>query len=181
MQAYLFTGDSKNDYVLVNVEINQISRNTSNDSVEYYYYLSPNSEEKDITNWTKITEEQTSNSKLQFTIDTRAISNYNEIANEDVLYIYVKEVAIKGGDQSVAIAKTMQLEVDSDLDFEIFVDNAKIDLTVSDSNKTVDNTTSTGKLPQTGAKITLLVIIIMLLNIAIILYIKNKNLSKYVK
>jgi uncharacterized cupredoxin-like copper-binding protein len=179
VQAYYFTSNSKNDYVLVNVEINQISRNTNNDSVEYYYYLSSNSNENNITNWTKITEEQTSNNKLQFTVDTRNISNYNEIVNEDVLYIYVKEVAIKGGDQSVAITKTMELESDSD--FETFVDNVKTDITVSNSDKVTDSTTATGELPQTGTKITLFIVIIILLNIVIILYIKNKILNKYVK
>ena len=109
VQAYYFTNNSKNDYVLINIEIKEISRNLNNDTVEYYYYLSSNGNEENINNWTKISETQSFDDKLQFTVDSRNVSNYNEIAGEDVLYIYIKEVAIKGGNQSVAISNSMKL------------------------------------------------------------------------
>lgn len=40
VKAYYFTDDSTKDYTLIDVEINNISRNLNNDKVEYYYYLS---------------------------------------------------------------------------------------------------------------------------------------------
>ena len=48
-------------------------------------------------------------------------------------------------------------------------------------NKINDNTTATGKLPQTGAKVTITIIVIAVLGIGIFLYVRYKNLSKYVK
>ena len=123
VQAYYFTNNSKNDYVLINIEIKEISRNLNNDTVEYYYYLSSNGNEENINNWTKISETQSFDDKLQFTVDSRNVSNYNEIASEDVLYIYIKEVATKGGNQSVAISNSMKLEINTNV--ETYVNNAK--------------------------------------------------------
>ncbi len=70
----------------------------SNDKVEYYYYLSTVKNKENITNWTKISEKQESNDKLKFKIDSKDISNYEDISKENILYLYIKEVAIKGGD-----------------------------------------------------------------------------------
>jgi len=54
---------------------------------------------------------------------------------------------------------------------------------ISNSNKEVlkDNTTATIKLPQTGVKITIIIVTIIVLGIGILLYVRYKNLSKYVK
>ena len=183
IQAYYFTNNSKNDYVLINIEIKEISRNLNNDTVEYYYYLSSNGNEENINNWTKISETQSFDDKLQFTVDSRNVSNYNEIADEDVLYIYIKEVATKGGNQSVAISNSMKLETNTNL--ETYVNNAKKENMQSGNqttNNSQDNTQAPGKLPQAGVNtIILLVIFAIVFVISIYLYLKYKNLSKYIK
>lgn len=182
-QAYYFTNNSQNDYTLINVEINNISRNLNNDTIEYYYYLSSNANEQNINNWIKISEPQNSNDKLQFLIDSRKIDNYNEISAEKVVYLYVKEVAIKGGNQSVSISNSMKLETDNNV--EIFIDNNKKENTIlnnSSSDKSfVDKTTAIGKLPNTGVKITVLVAIVIFLGVGLFLFVRYKNLKKYIK
>ena len=188
IKAYYFTNNSQDDYTLINVEVNSIERNLTNDKVEYYYYISSNKEEQNINNWIKITEEQNSNDKLQFTIDTRQIADYAKIADENVIYLYVKEVAVKGGDQSVAVSKALSLE--SDVKVETYVDNAKKENVNSgntetskpdDTDNTKDNTTASGKLPQTGVQATIVIAILLTLVIGIIVYHRYRDLSKYVK
>ena len=183
VQAYYFTNNSQNNYALINVEIDNISRNMSNDSLEYYYYLSPNPDEQNINSWTEITEEQKDSDKIQFTIDSRKMSNYNEIASEEVLYLYIKEVAIKGADTSIAVSKSMKLETDKDV--ETYVDNVKkeglqsnISTGKSDND---DKTVAGGILPYTGVTAIVIALAIIMSIIGIVLYIKYKNLSKYIK
>ncbi len=184
VQAYYFTNNSQN-YTLINVEIDDISRNMDNDTVEYYYYLSPDPNEQDITGWTKITENQNDSNKLQFTIDSRKLTNYNKIASEETLYLYIKEVAIKGEDQSIAISKPMKLETDKQI--ETYVDNTKTENLQSSntgtdkSDKEEDDTVAGGRLPQTGVTIITLVLGVIMTGVGIFVYIRYKTLSKYIK
>ncbi len=184
VQAYYFTNKSENNYTLINVEIDKISRNMDNDTVEYYYYLSSNPNEQNISGWTKITEKQSDSNKLQFTIDSRKMTNYNEIASEDVVYLYIKEVTINGADQSVVVSKPMKLETDKKI--ETYVDNAKKENlqssnTGTDKSNENDNTVAGGRLPQTGITVTILVLAIIMTGVGTFLYIKYKILSKYIK
>ena len=181
VKAYYFTDESKKDYTLIDVVLNNIKRNMDNDKLEYYYYLSTNAKEEEISDWIKITEEQGKEDKLQFTIDSRNVKNYDEIASEEVVYLYVKEVAIKGGNQSIEITKAMNLQTDENV--EIYVDNAKkedVQNGNTDKDNNSDNTIMNGKLPHTG-KITIVIIVTIILGLGTFFYIRYKNLSKYVK
>lgn len=156
IKAYYFTNNSQEDYTLIEVEVNNIIRNLSNDKVEYCYYLSTVQDEENITKWVKIKEEQNSNDKLHFTINSKDISNYEDISKENVLYLYVKEVAIKGGDQSVSTTKALSLE--SDVKVETYLDNAKKENISSGENainkpdSSKDDTLADEKIPNAGAK-----------------------------
>ena len=175
VQAYYYTNNSKNNYLLIQMEVNQINRVTTNDKIEYYYYLSPYENEQHIEGWTKISEVQTANSQLQFEIDSRKIDNLSQIANENSLYLYIKEVAVKGGDQRVLFVQP--LKVESDIEAEIFVDGVK----KQDISKPGDNTTAPGNIPQTGIKITLMVSIVAVLGLGIVLYVRYKKLANKIK
>lgn len=177
VQAYLNTNNSQSDYLLMNIEITDIIRNSDNDTVEYYYYLSPDKDAQKMNQWTKITEAQNASDKLVFTIDSRNIPNYDEIANEEVLYLYIKEVVIKSGTQSVAISKSMKLETDLKVEINTITGNN----TSSNISNLKDNTIANKKLPQAGMAINIIIGIIILIGIGILLYIKYKNISKYVK
>ena len=137
IKAYYFTNKSKEDYTTIDLEINNITRNLSNDKVEYYYYLSTVKDETNITGWAKIKEEQTATDKLQFVINSKDLSNYESISKENVLYLYIKEVAVKGGNQSIAISKALSLETDGKL--ETYVDNVKKEDIGTDNNGNNNN------------------------------------------
>ncbi len=169
IKAYYFTNNSQKDYISINVEINNISRNTNNDSLEYYYYLSSNADEQNINNWVKITENQNDNSKLQFTINSKDISNYNEISDEGTLYLYIKEVAIKGGNQSVIVSKPMKLE--TDLEVETYVDNVRKD-NLDNNEPSKDGTTAPGTIPNTGTSIIIIISLVLMIVLCIAIYVK---------
>lgn len=165
IKAYYFTNNSQEDYTLITVEVNSIERNLTNDKVEYYYYLSTVKDEDNITDWTKISEEQNSNNKLQFTINSKDIANYEEISKENVLYLYIKEVAIKGGDQDIAVSRALSLE--ADIEVETYVDNSKKENinsgNISTNNNSEDKTVANESLPQTGVRTVISIIFIGIL------------------
>lgn len=184
IKGYFYTDGSKNEYILVNIEIDDITKNTKNDSLEYYYYLSSNGNEQNITKWVKITEVQNLNNKLEFTIDTRKISNFEEMVNEDEIYLYIREVAIKGEDQKIDISKPIKIEKDENTQIEVYIDDVKMDNTQIDFsgiNGSGDKTTAHKELPRAGIELTLMAFIVIVLGIGIFMYIKYKNLSKYIK
>ncbi len=181
VKAYYFTGNSQKDYTLIEVEINGIEKSLKNDKMEYYYFLSSNKNEENITDWVKVEENQDGNSNIKFTINTTKIANYNEISHADVLYLYVKEVATKGGNQSVTISNPIKLE--SDFEVETYLDNVKKENnnSTNDSTNAYDNTVAEGKLPQTGTKTFVIIFaIILVIAICVICY-KKYNLLRDIK
>ena len=174
---------------MIEVEVDGIVKNLNNDKNEYYYYLSSIADEENINNWVKITEAQDEDSKLKFTIDSKKLANYEAISNENVLYLYVKEVAIKGGNQSIVISKSISLE--SDATVEVFVDNEKQkDEILGDTNNTdnsnstnnsIDNTIANGKLPHAGLSVIVITVMFITLIAGVYGYVRYKKLSKYVK
>lgn len=180
IKAYYFTNNSQEDYTLMEIEINTLERNLSNDKVEYYYYLSTIKNEENITEWTKITEEQSSNNKLNFTINSKDISNYEDISKENVLYLYIKEVAIKGGNQSVTITNALSME--TDVKVETYVDNAKKENINSGNSSNnngssdKDNTVASGALPKAGVTSVIFIILAIIL-ISGFCYFKYNNLK----
>lgn len=185
VKAYYFTSSLEEDYVLIDIEITDIKRNFENDKTEYYYYLSPNKGETNITQWIKIKEEQNSNVKLEFTINTQDIDYYEKIANEETMYLYIKEIATKGANQK--IATTSGMELGTTKEFEIYINNKKIELTQINPNTNTnkkeepDNTLASGKLPQAGITTIIICMLALILTRGVIGYSKYKNLSKYIK
>ncbi len=183
IKAYYFTNNSQKDYTLIEIEVNNIQRNLSNDKVEYYYYLSTVKDEKNITQWVKIKEEYESNDKLKFTINSKDISNYEDISKENVLYLYIKEVAIKGGDQSVAVSNAISLK--SDVEVETYINNIKKENINSGNNSNntdnssndKDTTMVDGKIPQTGVK-TVISFVFIVMIIGGICYFKYNKLKE---
>jgi len=176
---YTFTDTTKKEYSIIDVEIQNVKRSNS-EKYEYYYYLSSSQTEANIENWVKITEEQKSNDKLAFTIDTNKVANYAEISNSDVVYLYIKEVAIEGGNQAVLVSQSIKMENDKNTNFEIYRDNKKIEnvkpgTTVQPGSKD-DNTIAGGVLPKAGLK-SIMIIVAIVLAAGIIAYIRYKKLS----
>lgn len=184
---YTFSNKNEQEYLVIDITLNGIIRNTENDGYEYYYYLSSNQDEDNIQNWVKISENQTANDKLEFKINTKDINNYSEISDSNTLYLYIREVAIKGGNQLVSISKAM--EMDSEVTVEIYLDNAKVNNVNSGNSMQTGNTTGNTevnttvalkRLPKAGVR-NILILILIVSVIGIVVYIRYKNLSKYVK
>lgn len=174
VKSYEFTDKTKEQYIIMELEVEDIERNLKNDSVKYYYYLSTNQSENNIENWVKIEENQTNSDKLVFKVNSKDIDNYDELASSNVLYLYIREVAVKGGDQKVAISKSMLVE--SHVGLEEYLDNVKQDIENSKPNVDTegdkkdddkDDTISSEKIPDAGK--TLLLIIVVPATICVLL------------
>lgn len=182
---YTFTDKNSKEYLLINVTINDIVKDNDNynDNYEYYYYLSSNTSDSNIENWVKIDGKQIENGKMAFEINTQDVKDYEELANVNNLYLYIREVAIKGGNQTVVVSKAM--EVDSEGKIETYLDNVKVNNNNSNTNNDnkkddKDNTTISGDLPKTGVR-NILGVVLVIAIIGGIAYIRYKYLSKYVK
>ena len=108
-------------------------RNSENDKFEYYYYLSDKQSESNIQDWVKINENQTDINNITFKLNTKDVTHFDELYSSTVLYIYVKEVAIKGGDQKVLTSDALEIEPNSE-ELEIYLDDVKIELDYDDSD-----------------------------------------------
>lgn len=189
IKYYTFSNKDTKEYLVMDITTKGIVKNSKNDSYEYYYYLSVNKNETDIKDWVKVKEEQTTEDELRFIVNTREVKNYESLNVSDTLYLYVKEVAKKGGDQSVVTSKAIKLE--ANVEIETYLDGVKVKPnsgnnnnntpnTPNDSNTNVDNTTSPNQLPNTGLK-SVLFLILLISIVGVVVYVKNKVLSKYTK
>lgn len=192
-QYHIYTDENKNEYFIFDITINDISINKDNDKNEYYYYLSQNKDEENITDWIKVTNVDYNENVLHFRIDTNDINNIEEIVKADNLYIYIKEVAIKGGNQSIKTSKAIEMKTDANL--EIYVNDEKVDewpvtadptsnnnnnTNSGEKNSNTDNTIATGIIPQTGTK-NILIILIGITLIGVIFYIRYRHLNNLIK
>lgn len=191
---YTFSDKNEEEYFVIDFSIDGIENTFNNDSYEYYYYLSPNQNETNIQDWVKITENNTFSSALNFEINTKDIKNYADISDADTLYLYIKEVAITGGSQSVLVPKPM--EITPDVTVQVYLDNVILDNYGSNNNGNTNNNNNTNNnannnsnnnnraqistLPKAGIK-TILILILLFSTTSIIVYIRYKNLKKYIK
>lgn len=184
IKYYTFSNKSTKEYAVIDITINEILRNMKNDSCEYYYYLSSNKEESNIQDWIKIGEKQKNNNMISFKINSKDCKNAGELFDSDTLYLYIKEVAGKGGSQAVLVSKP--LEMNANVTAEIYLDNVRVTDKNSNTNnngssKAEDDTVASGKLPQTGIKlvvtISAIVLMILISGICYLKYNKFKDIK----
>ena len=192
VQLHTFIDKNTQEYLLVDLTINGISRNTENDSYKYYYYLSPNQDENSIQDWIEINEEQTSNDSISFEVNSKDIKNYLELLSSDTLYLYIREVTTKGGSQAVTVSKPMKVELNTDIDIEIYRDNAKIENMNSNNNSNNNNNNNNNQsgndstiaqenFPKTGLRNILIIGVAIILLGTLVFFIRYKILNSYVK
>ena len=141
VKRYTYTDKNKKEYSIINLTIEDVTRYTSkNDSYEYYYYVSSSSAENNIKNWVKITEKQTKDDELTFSIDTRNLSNYAEVLKSNNLYLYIKEVAKKEDSSKIVITNSILVETEKNV--TVYVDD-KEKTTDDDKNTNNANTNNT--------------------------------------
>jgi len=155
VRSYYFTDDNKNSYTIIDVELNNIAKDTKNDKVEYYYYLSPNQFENNISDWVKIENVKEEEGKLSFEINTLDISNYEHVSVSENLYLYIKEVVTKNNLSLDNITPALILEVDG-VKIEQYLDGEKkSEVSTGIVKETtpgdgLDNTTSHNIIPGAG-------------------------------
>lgn len=183
IKSYSFTTNKK-EYVVLDLQVNNIEREMKN-NFQYYYYLSANQNEENIDDWIEITDEQKSKSNLKITINSDNIDNYNELVNSNKMYLYIKEIASNGQKEKTAISKGMP--VATTVDVEQYVDNVKVGaikpenngnaqyITTGTSTKS-DGTLATGKIPSAGIQ-KMFIIIISVFTFGIIVYLRYRSLK----
>mgnify|MGYP004501572349 CR=1 FL=1 len=191
MRAYYFTDVTKNEYTILSVDINNITLASGNDKTEYYYYLSSNPKETNIENWIKIDKLDKTDNDISFEINTSDVSNYEEIAKENDLYLYIKEVATLNDQQQEKVTSPVKLEVNN-ITIEKYVDGSKKEDVDSgtivnptpaskpdnkSNSETVDNTIASGVIPKAGKSIVIIGAILILIVVGRILYVKYKNIQ----
>ena len=191
IQNKTYTDSNKKDYSLIGIEVTNIKRPANNDSMDYYIYVSQKASEEDISDWIKVTEAQNDNTKLSFTINTNDFDNINDYKNGSELYIYIKEVAKKGGNQSSKATLGLKTETKggTKVDYyenDILKESKTVDEIYKETNAKekevkADNTTAGGKLPQTGAKMAASIIIGFVVLYGIHSFVEYKRINKKIK
>lgn len=199
VKAYYFTDKNKKEYITIDLDLNKITRKENNDSYKYYYYLSSSPSQQNIKKWVEIKEEQKSNTKLEFLMNTKDISNYTEVSKAEKLYLYIKEVVTKGDLSDEVTTKAILLETEGKV--EIYKDNVKQTANNNDdkdkntnTNKTTntntnknkntnkaqntaDDTTANQKLPATGLSLGIALVIVVIAAFGITKYIQYKRMD----
>ena len=174
---YEFSNKEMESYFTINITLSDILKNTENAKFDYYYYLSTEQNENNIQDWVKINEEQKTDGKIEFEINTKDIKNYEKLIDADNLYLYIKEVIQKEGNQSVEVTKP--IEVKLDVTIEKYLDNAKVNNSKSDNKE--DNTIAKDNLPKTGVRGVLVFTIVIILTLGVIFYVRYRVLKSYIK
>lgn len=191
IKAYYFSDTSKKEYSIITVDISNITLAAGNDNMEYYYFLSSNPKETNIENWIKVEDLDKTDNKLTFEINTSDISNYEDIADENDIYIYIKEVATLNNQKQEKVTSALELEVDN-ITIEEYIDrNKKADVDSNDivnptpgsnsntsNSGNIDSTLATDIIPKAGKGMLMIgVIIIALAVIGRVMYLKYKDIQ----
>lgn len=182
IRTYYFTDTSKKEYTVINIELDNIASATQNDNMEYYYYLSSNPNEENITDWTKISQLNSSKNQLAFEISSLDVSNYEELVNVNTIYLYVKEVAIRNDMKAEKIVNTGSLKIEN-MNIEEYVDGKKkADVnsgTITDSTHgdKGDNTTASEKIPYAGNSMLILCLTFAIVVLCRLVYLKYKDIE----
>ena len=181
IKNYYYTDKSKESYSIVEIEINNIKKAEENDKYEYYYCLSTNKTKVDYDNWIKIENGEIVNDKFKFNIDTRDLKNYGDVSDDSAVFLFIKEVVVKQGQQKTITTSGISFEPSDDVPFEFYIDDVKFEdiiiEPVVDKIDEVDDTVSDRELPNTGTQI-LFILITFLIIYGTIKIIKYRGLKE---
>ena len=182
IRAYYFTNKDEEDYVILNVETNNIIMAKENENIEYYYYLSSNPNETSISKWVKIKDSDTSENQITFEINTLDIYNYEEIINSNEIYLYIKEVATKNDMKAEKTINFGALKIEN-MNIEEYVDGEKKNDVNSDTvidatpGENLDNTLAQGTIPNAGKNILIVITFLGIIIISIVIFLKYKDIE----
>ena len=193
--VYLFQEIIEDDYIDMNIDISDISDRDENTDYTYYYYLSENSSEENIENWTEIsnvdiTENQDGTYTMSVRINTKDAVELEDLSNADNLYLYIREVGTASG-ESLEQIYTSQISVDGE-NVRYYIDNeyqGNVDEVIDNDNPiiipddnnsgdTQDTTISPDPIPQTGIVYVGILAILLIAGLSIYFFIKHRNIDK---
>lgn len=185
IESYFYTDKAKDAYVKMKVKISNIKIGDEQDKYTYYYYLSDEQGEKNISdsNWKKVEAYKESDGTYSITVDvnTKNMNNVEKISQSDNMFIYIKEIA-EINNKSKELIATMQVQKDSE--GTIYLDDKKVDsidvITKDDENKEdkKDDTIVPGKIPQTGALPIMIVSFMVISSIGAFAYYKYRKIDR---
>lgn len=162
----------------INVSINNFSQNKNNDKMEYYYYIS-NSKNEDLSkvDFVKINNVSVTGNTLQFEINRSDIKNYSELEVSNSVYLYLKEVASVGSDQSIVISDAIDMELSKS---SVVPQTPGDKDTKSGSTTSInDDTVAKDPIPQTGSTPIIFIVMAIVSLIGLVIYIRYLILKKY--
>ena len=188
IQAHVSTNNNDEDYMIITVALSGITKATQNDKIEYYYYLSSSPNEENISEWIQISDLKNESDKMIFDINTVKLSNTQELANADKLYLYIKEVATRNNMKSELITKSVLLNINLDeVSGEGFVDGqkqveveaGKIEGSASNNVKSgiEDDTIAGGSIPKAGKSLFIIIALVMIFILGRISYLRYKDIQ----
>lgn len=121
IRKYQFTDENKQEYMIIKVDINNIIKSTKNDILLYNYYLSSNNNETEIADWVEINELQEAENEMSFEINTEEISNYQQIKDSKILYLYIREIATINDISRENVTSAIELNLEN-ISIEEFID-----------------------------------------------------------
>ena len=121
IRKYQFTDNNKQEYMILNVIINNIIKSTENDMLIYNYYLSSNNNEIGIIDWLEIKEIQEAENAMSFEINTLDISNDEQIKASEILFLYIREIATVNDIVREKISQPIELNLEN-IEIEEFID-----------------------------------------------------------
>jgi len=182
IKAHFFTDDTKRSYALINIELNKVERALVNEGMEYYYYISSSPNEKNITKWIKLNNLQEIENSLLFEINTLDSSNYEELANANKIYLYIKEVALRNDMSNEKVTEPLSVNVEN-INVEEFVDGEKKAEINSDtiidstSREEQDDTVAPGIIPNAGKSFLVVFLVLIIFIIGRILYLRYSDIQ----
>lgn len=181
MKIYYYTNSSNKEYALINIEITGIQKATVNDSLSYEYYLSSNQKENTISedSWIKLNNVQINDGTLKFTVNTKDVTNYDEISKSNNLYLYVRETANRKEQSKELILNAGDISKPEQK--EEYIDGIKKENSsggsTGGSTSGGDGSEAGGKYPYTGKTVIIFAGIVLIVT-GIFGFIKYKNIDK---
>ena len=198
-KAYYYSKLNKEEYFDLKIKVENIKDIDENTQYTYYYYLSSNNSEDTEKDWIKIEntklEQKNGTYFITFNINTKGISNMDELLEAQDLYISLKEVASANG-ESVEQIRTKKINTEN-VNVQYYLDDEHVgslddiigngdnddnDNNDNDNNNSnnniTDNTISPKPIPQAGAISIGAFILIIMLSLGVYFFIKHKNIDK---
>ena len=171
---FVYTDSNKN-YIEIEVNVSNINfGNNGKYNVKYYLAGSPSESISDdkYVEINKIDKQSNGMYLAKFKINSKDLSNLDEIVNSDNLYLYMK------AENGVNFSKKVLL-LNNVSKIKNYINNKKVDEINKDNlNKYKDNTVYNRILPQTGALPWFVLSFVIVTMIGIVSYFKFKNINK---